>query len=161
LLLGLLFGLGYGFTQRLLDLRWEEDTTRPPAFRTKTPSGGVSLEELRQRHDAKGKALPADLETLAREKREAQLKQEAANREEAARLEEAQRAEKQRLESERRRLDAFSASPEPASSEPVQRDDPLLLTPPTPELPPPEAANGQRESTPLEQPSAGETPSQP
>jgi hypothetical protein len=148
--LGLLFGLGYGFTQRLLDLRWQENSNRPPAFRAKDPDGGVSLEELRVRHGEKSKALLADLETLAREKREDQQKNEAAKQEEAARLEAAQRAEKERLDSERRRLEAFNASPEPASpepasSEPVRRDDPLLQTPPTPELPPPEPYNVQQE----------------
>ncbi len=161
LLLGLLFGLGYGFTQRLLDLRWQEDSTRPPAFRTKAPSGGVSLEELRRRNGDKSMTLTADLETLARDKRAAQEKQEAAKREEAARLEEAQRAEKERLESERRRLEALNAPQEPAVSEPVRRDDPLLLTPPTPELPPPEPFNTQPEGSPQSRPSAEATPSQP
>jgi hypothetical protein len=161
LVFGFLFGLGYGFTQRLVDLRWQEDSTRPPAFRMKTPSGGVSLEELRRRHGDTGRTLPADLERLAGDQREAREKQEAAKREEAARLEDAQRAEKERLESERRRLDAFDSPPEPTAAEPVRRDDPLLLTPPTPELPPPEPFNAQRESTPPDQPSAEATPSQP
>jgi hypothetical protein len=161
LLLGLLFGLGYGFTQRLLDIRWQENTNRPPAFRTKPPTGGVSLDELRRRNGVKTKPLPADLDSLARQKREELQKKEAAKQEEAARQEAAQRAEKQRLESERRRLEAFDARPEPTVSEPVQRDDPLLLTPPTPELPPPEPPNSPLEDRPYVAPDTESTPSQP
>jgi hypothetical protein len=137
LLLGLLFGLGYGLTQRLLALRWEDDGSRPPAFRAKAPSGGTSLEELRRRHGDQARPLTADLETLARQKQEEQKKKEAARREESARLEAAKQEEKTRLENERRRLEELNRPPEPEASEPIRQPDPMLSTPPTPELPPP------------------------
>jgi hypothetical protein len=138
LLLGLLFGLGYGLTQRFLDLRWEEDGSRPPAFRSKATSGGTTLEELRRRHGNQARPLTADLEALAREKQEEQKKKEAARREEAARLKAAKEEEKTSLDSERRRLEEINRPPEPEAPEPSRQPDALLSTPPTPELPPPE-----------------------
>jgi hypothetical protein len=152
LMLGLLFGLGYGLTQRLLALRWEEDGSRPPAFRAKAPSGGTSLEDLRRQHGDKDEPLTADLETLARQKQEEQKKKEAARREEAARMEAAQREEKKRLESERRRLEELNRPPEPAAPAPVRQEDSLLLTPPTPELPPPEMSLPEPDPQPSAEP---------
>jgi hypothetical protein len=162
LLLGVCFGLGYGLTQRLLALRWEDDSSRPPAFRAKAPSGGLSLERLRRQHGADPtQPLTADLDTLAREKRAEQEKKEAAKREEAARLKAAQQEERDGLESERRRLEELNPPADPAASEPIQQQDSPLLTPPSPTLPPPAPATGQPAPTPPSQPAAEATPSQP
>ena len=161
LLLGLFFGLGHGLTQRLLGVRWQDNSNRPPAFRATPRSGGISLDELRQRHGDQTKALVADLDSLAREKREQQQKLEAAKREETARLSAAQQEEKDRLESERRRLDAFNRPPEPAASPPGQQQGALPVTPATPELPPPDPFAGEPAPTPPIQPSAEAPPSQP
>jgi len=161
LLLGLFFGLGHGLTQRLMEVRWQENSNRPPAFRAKSPSGGTSLEELRRRQGDQTKPLAADLDTLAREKRDQQQKQEAAKREEAARLNAAQQEEKERLDSERRRLEEFNRPPEPAASAPDRQQDSLPVTPPTPELPPPEPFGGEQAPPPMTQPSGEAPPSQP
>lgn len=134
LLLGLLFGLGYGLTQRLLALRWEEDGSRPPAFRAKTPSGGTTLEELRRRQGDQAQPLTADLESLARQKQEDLKKKEAARQEEATRQEAAKQEEETGLESERRRLEELNRPFEP---EPIRQPDATLSTPPSPPLPPP------------------------
>lgn len=75
LLLGVLFGLGYGLTQRLLEVRWGEGAPKAPAFKpTSTPSG-TTLEELRGQHGEKAKPLTADLEELARKQREEKEKE--------------------------------------------------------------------------------------
>ncbi|MEB3318783.1 MAG: hypothetical protein VKO39_11670 [Cyanobacteriota bacterium] len=162
LFLGVCFGLGYGLTQRLLDVRWEDDSNRPPAFRTKAPAGGLSLEQLRRQHGAEPtKPLAADLDTLAREKRVEEQKQAAAKREEAARLKAAQQQETEDLENERRRLEELNRPVEPAASEPIQPQDAPLLTPPSPTLPPPEPATGQPTPTPPSQPAAEAPTSQP
>lgn len=137
-LLGLLFGLGYGLTQRLLEVPWGEDSSRAPAFRAKSPSGGLSLEELRRQQADKDQPLPADLDTLARRKREEQQKQEAAKREEAERLKAAQQEEKDRLESDRRRLDSFDDSPATPTGDPLGQENAPPPTPTAPELPPPD-----------------------
>ena len=162
LLLGLFFGLGHGLTQRLLEVRWQEDSNRPPAFRAKSPPGGTSLEDLRRRQGDQSKSLAADLDTLAREKRDQQQKQEAAKREEAARLNAAQQEEKERLDSERRRLEEFNRPAESdPSAPPVRQQDSLPFTPPTPELPPPEPFAGEQAPPPASQPSGEAPPSQP
>lgn len=138
LLIGLFFGIGHGLTQRLMEVRWGEGSNRPPAFRAKAPSGGTSLEELRRQHGQKAKPLIADLDTLAREKREETEKQAAAKREEEARQKASLQQEKDRMESERRRLEAFNSPTEPDLAEPPRQEVAVPTTPPTPELPPPE-----------------------
>lgn len=161
LVLGLLFGLGHGLTQRLLEVRWGDDSNRPPAFRAKAPSGGTSLEELRRRNGDQDKPLTADLETLARQKRNEKQKQEAAKRDEAARLKAAQQEDKDRLESDRRRLEEFNSPPEPAASAPVHQEQTQPSTPPTPELPPPEPFAAEPPPAPPSRPPAEAAPSQP
>jgi hypothetical protein len=156
LLLGLLFGLGYGLTQRLLALRWEEDGSRPPAFRAKAPTGGTTLEELRRRHGDQGKPLTADLEALARQKQEEEKKKDAARREEASRVEAAQREEQTRLESERRRLEELNRSPEPAEPEPIRPSISSPSTPSAPELPPPEPFAPEPVPQPTTEPPTGQ-----
>ncbi|MFN9546105.1 MAG: hypothetical protein ACK6AD_03400 [Cyanobacteriota bacterium] len=164
LLLGLFFGLGHGLTQRLLEVRWGEDSTRPPAFRAKAPADGLSLEELRRRHPDQAKPLTADLDLLARQKREARQKQELAKREEAARQKAALQEEHDRVDSDRTRLEEFNRTPEPATSEAIQQDNGLPSTPPAPELPPPESPEPSAAEPPPALPSqtaAPATPSQP
>lgn len=138
LLLGLLFGLGYGLTQRLLEVPWGEDSSKPPAFRAKPPSGGLSLEELRKQQAGKDQPLPADLEALGRRKREEQQKQEAARREEAERQKAALQEEKNRLENDRRRLESFDSKPDTPTLDPLREEGALPPTPTAPDLPPPD-----------------------
>lgn len=157
LLIGLFFGIGHGLTQRLMEVRWGEDSNRPPAFRAKAPSGGTSLEELRRQHGQQAKPLTADLETLARAKREEKEKQATAKKEEEARQKAALQREKDRVESEQRRMEAFDSPTEPPMSEPLGREESVPTTPPTPELPPPEPFAVE---PPASAPAAG-APSQP
>ncbi|MEB3334022.1 MAG: hypothetical protein VKP70_03460 [Cyanobacteriota bacterium] len=139
LLLGLLFGLGHGLTQRLLEMPWGEDSSRAPAFRPKPPSGGPSLEDLRKRHAAaKNQPLTADLEALGRQKREEQQKLEAAKREQAERQKAALREEKERLERDRRQLESFDSGTDTPTPEPLRQEPKAPPTPSAPELPPPD-----------------------
>lgn len=137
LVLGLCFGLGHGMTQRLLALHWADDASRPPAFRATSPAEGTSLDELRRQHGESRQPLPADLDTLARQKREAQQKEEAAKREAAERQKAGLREEKDRLESERRRLEEFNRSPDAPELQPSGEAGTGGATPTAPELPPP------------------------
>jgi hypothetical protein len=136
LLLGLFFGLGYGMTQRLLEVRWGGGANRPPAFRAKSPAGGTTLEELRRQHGNTTKPLTADLEALVREKRETKRQQDAAKRTDSER----QKMETQEdtdLGDRERRLDDLAAPQEPASPEMAGERGTSPLTPAAPELPPP------------------------
>jgi hypothetical protein len=108
LVLGLFFGLGYGMTQRLLEVRWGEGGSRTPAFRAKPPVGGTTLEELRRRNGSATQPLTADLDTLARQKRE------AAARAELERQKAAKAREEPSPEDRRQRLDALDNAEEPA-----------------------------------------------
>jgi hypothetical protein len=137
LVLGLCFGLGHGITQRLLALHWADDASRPPAFRATSPAEGTSLDDLRRQHGESKQPLPADLDTLARQKREAQQKQEAAKREEAERQKAGPLEEKDQLESERRRLEEFNRSPDSPDLQPTGQGGVEGATPLAPELPPP------------------------
>ena len=161
LLLGLFFGLGHGLTQRVLEMSWGEGSDRPPAFRAMPPSGGATLEQLRQQHGEKAKPLTADLEALARQKREEQDKAEAAKREEAARQKAALQQEKDRLQSEGRRVEEFNAPPEPAGAEPIRQENTFPATPPTPQLPPPEPFAAEPLPPSPSQAPTGAAPSQP
>jgi hypothetical protein len=133
----------------------------PRSTPAKAPSGGTSLEELRRQHGQQAKPLMADLETLARAKREQIEKQATAKKEEEARQKAALQREKDRVESERRRLEAFDSPTDPPVFEPLGREESLPTTPPTPELPPPEPfAAEPPASAPSGAPAAG-APSQP
>jgi hypothetical protein len=127
LLLGLFFGLGYGLTQRLLEVRWGEGTTRTPSFQPKATPAGTPLEELRRQTGENTKPLPTDLEELARKQREEKEKAKAAKQEASEREATANEAEKNRLESERRRLEESTLEP----------SNPSVSTPMAPDLPPP------------------------
>ncbi|MFN6354089.1 MAG: hypothetical protein ACK40D_14585 [Cyanobacteriota bacterium] len=146
LLLGLCFGLGYGLTQRLLDVRWGEGSTKAPSFKPKSPPEGTTLEELRRREGSQPKPLAADLEELSRQQQKEKEKEAGAKREEAERQNAAREAEKERLESDRRRLEELSGSEQPTSPE-------LPLPPPAAApLPPPEPLPPEEPAAPTTQP---------
>ncbi|MFM7640772.1 MAG: hypothetical protein ACKO45_04395 [Cyanobium sp.] len=149
LLLGLCFGLGYGLTQRLLDVRWGEGSTKAPSFKPKSPPEGTTLEELRRREGSQAKPLAADLEELSRKQQEEKEKEAGAKREEAAERQNAARdAEKERLESDRRRLEELNGSEEPTPTTPE-----LPLSPPAAApLPAPEPLPPQEPAAPTSQP---------
>lgn len=146
LLLGLCFGLGYGLTQRLLDVRWGEGSTKAPSFKPKSPPEGTTLEELRRREGSQPKPLAADLEELSRQQKEEKEKEAGAQREEAERQNAAREAEKERLESDRRRLEEMDSSPEPT---PQAVTEPSLEAP---VLPPPEPLPPEEPAAPTSQP---------
>jgi hypothetical protein len=132
LLLGLLFGLGYGLTQRLLEVRWGGDATKAPAFKPKSSPAGTSLQEMRGEKSDNAKPLPADLDALAREQREEKAKQEALQGKQKEQDNATNAAERERLESDRRRLEELNRPQEPPPPEPTPQ-------PVAPELPPPAA----------------------
>lgn len=143
LMLGLFFGLGYGLTQRLLEVRWGEGTTRAPAFQPKATPAGMPLEELRRQKGESAKPLPTDLEELARKQREEKEKAEAAKQEASDQEDAANEEEKNRLESERRRLEESALEP----------SNPSVSTPVAPDLPPPTQVPLMPPSPPPSQPS--------
>ncbi|MEB3266438.1 MAG: hypothetical protein VKN13_07485 [Cyanobacteriota bacterium] len=128
LVLGLIFGLGYGLSQRLLGLR--VDGLLPdgkPSYGFKAPPG-TRLEELRKRSSGTAPPIRADLEKLERETRQKREAAEASRRKAEA---EARRQQEQ----ERRDTEALNP---PAPLPPAAVD----LPPAAVEPPPP------RESTP-------------
>jgi hypothetical protein len=131
LALGLFFGLGYGMTQRLLEVRWGEGGSRTPAFRAKPPAGGTSLEELRRRNGSSNQPLTADLDTLARQRRE------DAAREERERQKAANAQEAPSPEDRRQRLDALDNAEEPAPPVTTGENDAPPPTPSEPDNSPP------------------------
>jgi len=148
LLLGLFFGLGYGLTERLLEVRWGESSTKAPAFKPKSTPSGIPLGELRQQKGDNSTPLAADLEELARKQREDKEKQETLKQEETQRQNAAIEEEKKSLESDRRRLEELNSSPQPPTPEPTTPEVPQLPppTPPPIEQPAPPAAQAPREA---------------
>lgn len=160
LVLGLAFGLGHGLTQRLLDVNWEEGSRRPPVFRGASPPG-TSLEELRRQSGDKDKPLLTDLEALSREKQEAKENVEAAKREAAERQKASLQEEKDRLDSERQRLQEIENTPEIPADEPAGPRGTPPATPTAPELPPPVPSDVEAPAPPPSQTPAGGAPSPP
>jgi hypothetical protein len=146
LVLGFCFGLGYGFTQRLLGINPGDGWSGFQLFGVKA-FPGTTLESLRERTGAQPGGIRADLDQIEREKQS--QKQQRLDQEETARrratLEERDRQEreKERLEAEQRSSEAFRESqdavPEP-SSPPIE--SPLLSPPePVPAAPAPPQGN--------------------
>lgn len=127
LLLGLIFGLGYGITQRLLEVPWGEGTPKAPTFKEKSPPSGTTLDEMRERQGEKPKPLPADLEELGRQQREEENKEQEAEQEEEREGNRESPVQKKRKEVE----PSIERNPSPTS--PAQ---PPTLVPPPP-VPPP------------------------
>lgn len=153
LILGLLFGLSYGLTQRLLDVRWGEGSTKAPSFQPTSPPGGTPLEELRREKGENPKPLAADLEELSRNQRKEKEKGEAIQREQSDRQNAAREEEKQRLENDRRRLEELGRTPEPTNQAlPVPTPAAPQLPPPEPEALPPTQATPPAPPTPNEAP---------
>jgi hypothetical protein len=155
LVLGLIFGLGYGLTQRLLEVRWGDGSAGTPAFRAKPPQGGTPLRDLRQRQGNDKAPLAADLNALEKRQNasQAQEKQEEAKRQEEREREEAAAEDsKDALENKQRSLDAMGASPEPP---PLDLPPPPAVQgpPPEPVLPEPQPSRADA-PTPSEQPEA-------
>ena len=125
LLVGLCFGLGYGITNRLLDLSWNGLVRLGHSFNVR-PLPGTSLESLRQRYGAEGLPIRADLD---RGEREAQARK-------------AEQLARQQAELERQRLQQAEPAMDP-SNEPAAEATPELPSDchsPTPPSPPPSAA---------------------
>ena len=128
LLLGLICGLGYGITQRLLEVRWGEDSPKAPAFKEKSAPTGTTLEEMREQQGEKPKPLPADLEQVGRQQREDKDKEQDAERDETDKQDSEKPTQPERSEPE----------PPPMERNPPPRGPdqaPTLV--PTPQLAPP------------------------
>lgn len=147
LLLGLLCGLGYGLTMRLVGLSFSGDWGGTQLFGVK-PLPGTGLDSLRQ--GARPTDLRADLDRLERQRLERLQQQQAASRREATAERERQEQQRQQEEESRRRLDELEgrAQPEPP---PLPEEAPIsspLLSPPEPARQEPQA----EEAAPAPQP---------
>lgn len=130
LVLGLIFGLGYGLSQRLLGLRLDgllpEST---PNYGSKAPPG-TRLDDLRQRSGGQAAPIRADLDKLERETRQKREAAEAKRRKEEA-------EERQRQEQERREMEALNPPAPPAPSAADLPPPALDLPPARDSVPPP------------------------
>lgn len=124
LLLGICTGLGYGLTQRLLDLQpGEPGLGGHQSFAVKA-FPGTSLDGLRRGQRAgASRSLRADLDAVAAERRRKQEAKELEQRQ--VEIEQRQREEQSRLDAEqdRLRLEELNDTPEPPA-------DPSLDLPP-------------------------------
>ena len=113
LLLGLLFGVGHGVTERLI--RGQGDGAGPAGSQNfgVQPFPGESLEALRRRHGDAPKDVWVDFAALEQEKRNQQ--DQADTDKDRAELEDRQRAEARQAqqEAERARLDALDGASPP------------------------------------------------
>lgn len=142
LLLGLLCGLGYGITQRLVGLSFNGDWGGTQIFGVK-PFPGTGLESLRQRQGGKAGDLRGDLDRLERERQERLEKQQAASRQAA--MAERERQEQQRQEEleNRRRLEDLEGRRElePLPLPEAAPSSSPLLNPPEPAPQEPQAVD--------------------
>lgn len=131
LVLGLLFGLGHGVTERLI--RGQGDGAGPAGSQNfgVQPFPGESLEALRRRHGTRPEDVRVDFEALDQEKRNQHDQAETERR--RAELEDRQRAEERQVqqEAERARVDALDRQAGDNSAAPA--------LPPLEPLPPPAA----------------------
>lgn len=143
LLLGLLFGLGYGLTQRFLEVPWGESSTRPPAFNPKSTPGQSATEATGERKGDDSKPSAANLKDLAEKRQEKKDKEEAQSLEERERKQAELEEEKTPVEQNSRTLEDMGSAPPPPTLEPP------TFSPPQPPRP---------EAIPQESPAAAETP---
>lgn len=136
LFVGACFGLGYGFTQRLMRINVSEAWKGEQLFGVKS-FPGTSLPVLRQRAGGGEQPLRADLDLLAQERRKAEEARELERRQAEMTRREEEAQERSQREAERDRLDALQGqpAPEPAAvmePEPAPPIESPLLTPPDP-----------------------------
>ncbi|MFM7733119.1 MAG: hypothetical protein ACKO6F_06600 [Cyanobium sp.] len=136
LFVGACFGLGYGFTQRLMRINVSEAWKGEQLFGVK-PFPGTSLPVLRQRAGGGEQPLRADLDLLEQEGRKAEQARELERREADMTRREEEDKERLQREAERARLEALerqAAPPPPAQEdpEPLPPGDSPLLSPPEP-----------------------------
>ena len=133
LALGLLFGLGYGVTFRLLNLELMGGWGGTPGFRSQG-FPGTSLEELRRSKGRGSGDVRADLEALALKRRQEEQRQQQAKRKQQLEAQAQQAAERrQRAEEQRRRGGLGRPAPEPTPA--PEPEPPAFSTPPLPEPP--------------------------
>jgi len=133
LALGLLFGLGYGVTFRLLNLDLMGGWGGTPGFRSQG-FPGTSLEDLRRSKGGGQGELRADLEALALKRRQEEQRQQQAKRKQQLEAQAQQSAERRQRAEEQRRRDALERpAPEPAPA--PEPEPPAFSAPPLPEPP--------------------------
>lgn len=141
-ILGLLFGLGHGITQRLI--RGQGDGSGPAGHQNFgiQPFPGESLEALRRRYGTRPEDVRVDFEALDQEKRNQQELAETEKR--RTELEDRQRAEDHQAqqEAERARLDALDKSAGASVGAPAL--PPLESVPPPSASPEPSAPSTER-----------------
>lgn len=140
LLVGACFGLGYGFTQRLMRMNLSEAWKGEQLFGVKSVPG-TSLSVLRQRAGGGEQPLRADLDLLEQERRKAEEGRELERRQAEISRRDEQNQERLQRDAERARLDALERQaapppPAPREPEPMPPIESPLLTPPE-SLPPP------------------------
>lgn len=140
MLVGACFGLGYGFTQRLMRINLSDAWKGEQMFGVKSVPG-TSLSVLRQRTGGGEQPLRADLDLLEQERRKAEEERELERRQADITRREEENQERRQRDAEKARLDALErqAAPPPAARrEPDPPIESPLLTPPEslPEPPP-------------------------
>ncbi|MCS5693720.1 hypothetical protein NZK33_17315 [Cyanobium sp. FGCU-6] len=138
LMLGFCFGIGYGLTQRLIELRPGEGLGGRQSFGVKA-FPGTGLEGLRRSHRAETRSLRADLDALEQERLKQKESQELERRQAELERRDQEEIERRERENERLRLEEIQRPPQPAP-------DPALDAPPPEPLealpPPPSAGQG-------------------
>jgi hypothetical protein len=143
---GLCFALGYGITQRLIDLGLPSLVQLGHGFDMR-PFPGTSLESLRQRfgEGREGQRIRADLDAIELERQQRQAEQETARKTEENRPTEEPPLELEPPQAEERPVAPPAAAPSPSVAEPPpsaaarpRSGGGLVEVPPPPVLPPPE-----------------------
>jgi hypothetical protein len=146
---GLCFALGYGITQRLIDLGLPSLVQLGQGFDMR-PFPGTSLESLRQRFGGgrEGQQIRGDLDAVELEQKQRQAEQDAARKAEQKRQSQEPPLEIDPPQQQEPPIATDSAQPEPAPAPAPAQPPPsgarsrssggLIEPPPPPLLPPPE-----------------------
>ena len=135
MLLGFCFGLGYGFTQRLLPINPFDDAEGVTLFGVNPPPG-TTLESLREQEGGASQGVRVDLDQLEGERQQkAKImeEKELVKRREA--MEKRERLEKELQQDRLRELVDDGAFPPISSPEPTSNLSPPLELPAPPSLP--------------------------
>lgn len=144
LVVGLCFALGYGITQRLIDLGLPSLVQLGHGFDMR-PFPGTSLESLRQRFGGgrEGQQIRGDLDAVELERQRREAEQDAARKAEQSRKsqEPPLEIEPPQEQEQERPVATDSAQPQPAP-----KPAPAPATAPAPAQPPPPSAARSRSS---------------
>lgn len=137
LVLGLFAGLGYGLTQRLLDLQPGDDGLGGHQPFSVKAFPGSGLEALRRSQRGTARSLPADLDALAAEQRRRTDAEELQRRQADMERRQQEELKEREVEQDRLRLEELQRTPDPAPEPALDAPLPELAEPP-PAQPPAE-----------------------